>query len=101
MHLVEILLPLRDNQGQPFPEAKFVAIREKLTSRFGGATAFTRAPAQGTFEDKGKVQHDDIVIFEVMADALDRDWWEAYRTALEEDFAQDEIVIRATEITRL
>ena len=75
MHLVEILLPLQDNQGRPFPEAMFTAIREALTKQFGGATAFTRAPAQGTFDDKGKVQHDDIVIFEVMTEALDREWW--------------------------
>ena len=101
MHLIEILLPVHDNQGRAFPEAKFAAIRQALTSRFGGATAFTRAPAQGTFEDKGKVQHDDIVIFEVMADALERDWWAAYRSKLEDEFAQDEIVIRASEITRL
>jgi hypothetical protein len=38
MHLIEILLPVRDNHGRPFPETKFTAIREALTNRFGGAT---------------------------------------------------------------
>jgi hypothetical protein len=101
MHLIEILLPVRDNHGRRFPEIKFIEIREALTGRFGGVTAFTRAPAQGTFDDKGKLQHDDIVIFEVMVESLDRDWWSAYRAMLEDEFAQDEIVIRAVGITKL
>jgi hypothetical protein len=64
-------------------------------------TAFMRAPAHGTTEDKGQFQHDDIVILEVMTDALDRNWWASYRTRLEREFGQDEIVIRATEMLRL
>ena len=60
-----------------------------------------RAPAHGTTEDKGQVQHDDIVILEVMTEALDRNWWASYRTRLEEEFGQDEIVIRATAMLHL
>jgi hypothetical protein len=45
--------------------------------------------------------HDDIVIYEVMTDTVDRQWWERYRRSLEEAFAQDEIIIRASAITRL
>ena len=101
MHLVEILLPLSDNDGTRFPEQKFAAVRAVLTERFGGATAFTRAPALGTFAEGGKVRHDDIVIFEVMTHTLDRDWWAAYRSMLEDEFAQDAIVIRATTVDRL
>jgi hypothetical protein len=47
MHLVEILLPLNDNSGQPFGAGKYAAIREHLTEQFGGLTAFTRSPAPG------------------------------------------------------
>jgi hypothetical protein len=101
MHVVEILLPLSDNDGRRFPEQKFAAVRCALTERFGGATSFTRAPAHGTFVEGGSVQHDDIVIFEVMTHTLDRDWWAAYRSTLEDEFAQDEIVIRATKVDRL
>jgi hypothetical protein len=63
--------------------------------------AFTRAPAQGTFEDKGTVHRDDILIFEVMTDRLDRVWWASYRAKLEAAFAQDEIVVRTSPIERL
>lgn len=48
MHLVEILLPVADNEGRPFAAHKYADVREELTRRFGGITAFTRAPAQGS-----------------------------------------------------
>lgn len=54
MHLIEILLPLNDNEGRPFESEKFSAIRESLTERFGGLTAFTRSPAQGTTREGGQ-----------------------------------------------
>ena len=43
MHLVEILLPVADNEGQPFDAHKYAVVREELSRRFGGITAFTRA----------------------------------------------------------
>jgi hypothetical protein len=101
MHLVEILLPVRDNEGNRFGDATFAAVREHLTKRFGGVTAFLRAPAHGTNESNGAVQHDDIVIFEVMTDVLDRECWATYRRELERRFVQDEIVIRASSMERL
>jgi hypothetical protein len=102
MHIVELLLPLRDNEGNEFPRATLDAVRHELTERFGGVTAHLRAPAAGAWkDDDGDVDHDDVVIVEVMAKELDRAWWADYRRALEERFRQDEIVIRATEIERL
>jgi len=44
--------------------------------------------------------HDEIVVFEVMTEALDAGWWN-YRLQLERDFRQDEIVVRASTITLL
>ena len=102
MHLVQLLLPLRDNEGQPFPRASVDAVRHELTERFGGVTAHLRAPAAGAWkDDEGDVARDDVVIVEVMAEDLDRAWWADYRRALEARFRQDEIVIRATPIERL
>jgi hypothetical protein len=101
VHLVEILLPIADNEGQPFDAHQYAQVREELTQRFGGVTAFTRAPAEGNSHEKGAVVKDDIVVFEVMTDTLDRTWWEAYRQRLEQRFSQDEIIVRALAITRL
>ena len=101
MHLIEIFLPLNDNGGRPFDAAKYAAIRQHLTERFGGLTAFTRSPAQGTTTDDGKTVHDDIVVFEVMTETLDVSWWRSYRLQLEREFRQDTIVARASVVTLL
>lgn len=94
---MQIILPLFDNDGRPFASREFGAVRAQLTSRFGGATAYMRAPAQGTWEDdEGRVRHDDVIVVEVMAESLDRTWWSEYRAELAARFRQDEIVVRAS-----
>lgn len=96
MYLIEILLPVRDNEGNPFGARIYQDLRDELTERHGGVTAFTRAPAEGeTKAGRGKV-HDDIVVFEVMTDKIDRYWWKQYRENPERAFEQEEIVVRAT-----
>src|SRR4051812_12206797 len=94
MHLIQILLPLYDNAGKAFGEDHFGKVRDELTERFGGLTAFTRAPAQGLWQDEGETRHDEIVVFEVMAERLDAGWWRDYRKRLEHEFRQDTVVIR-------
>jgi hypothetical protein len=102
MHLVQLLLPLKDPDGKPFPRSQYRKIREMLTERFGGLTAYTRAPAEGLWDvGDDEVALDDIVIYEVMVADLDREWWRQYRVELEEAFDQEELVVRAQEIERL
>jgi hypothetical protein len=101
VHLVEILLPLRDNEGEPFGHELFVDVREELVERFGGLTAFTRSPAEGVWNAGGERNRDEIVVLEVMAETLDRQWWRAYRETLEQRFRQDEVVIRTSAVERL
>lgn len=102
MYLVEIFLPTFDNAGNRFPKDAFDRVREELTDRFGGVTAFLRSPAIGLWQDNsGAIHQDEIAVFEVMADKLDRIWWHEYRLQLEERFRQDEIVIRAREFEAL
>jgi hypothetical protein len=98
MHLIQILLPVYDNEGQHFGEELYAAVRDALSARFGGLTAFTRAPAQGLWTSEGETTHDDIVVFEVMAKEVDATWWSNYRKELERAFRQDTIVIRAQDI---
>ncbi|HEX6375649.1 MAG TPA: hypothetical protein VFZ91_08000 [Allosphingosinicella sp.] len=102
MNIIEILLPVRDNAGNRFGPASFAKVREELLEHFGGLTAFTRSPAEGLWESaEGECDRDEIIIFEVMADWIDRSWWRAYRVSLEHRFRQVEIVIRAWEMERL
>lgn len=94
-YLVQLFLPLYDNDGNAFTRADYAPVREELTSRFGGMTAYTRAPAEGRWEDDGKTVKDDVIVLEVMADTLERAWWETYRQKLERAFRQERILIRA------
>ena len=101
MHLVQILLPLYDNEQNPQPGDEFRRVRAELTERFGGLTVYTRAPAEGMWKlDDSHTTRDDIIIFEVMASQIDGNWWREYRHELEARFRQDVILIRAQE-TRL
>jgi hypothetical protein len=101
-HVVEIFLPLKAKDGRPQPREAFAKTREELVGRFGGLTAFTRAPAEGLWEpEPGEREKDEVVIFEVLADRIDRDRWHDYRLKLQERFGQDEILIRAHPVETL
>jgi hypothetical protein len=94
--LVQVLLPLYDNNGRRFGEEAFARTRTELLERFGGVTAHQQAPARGLWKTgEGEVANDEVVIFEVMCEELDRPWWDRYRQELQRRFKQDVIVIRA------
>jgi hypothetical protein len=97
-----LLIPLADNEHRPFPPSHFARLREELVERFGGLTAYTRSPAEGTWEQGDDSRdRDEIVVYEVMTDTLDRAWWAGYRKTLERRFRQDEILIRSQTFERL
>ncbi|HEV7745195.1 MAG TPA: hypothetical protein VGO56_09390 [Pyrinomonadaceae bacterium] len=101
MQLVQLLIPLHDNHKQPFPAAYFNTVREDLTNRFGGVTAFVRSPATGHWKEHAHIDRDEVVMFEVLTEQLDRDWWAHYRKQLEEKFRQEELLVWASNITKL
>lgn len=96
MHLVQLLLPVVD-QRETFEE-----VMHELTERFGGATAYSRAPAAGLWKSPAdKTERDDIVVVEVMVETLERAWWADYRKRLERELRQQHIVVRAHPIEPL
>lgn len=101
MHVIEIFLPLKRNDGSDQSRALFGRIRGELIDRFGGLTAFTRAPAEGLWDNGKGVDRDAIVIFEVMAHEINHAWWADFRARLEAMFDQEEILIRASATERL
>jgi hypothetical protein len=103
MYLIQILLPLQDNHGRPIAPRHFERFAGELSERFGGLTAYVQAPAEGLWKKKrgAKTSHDQIVIYEVVAKRLDRRWWKQRRPALEKTFRQQQIMIRASAISRL
>ena len=102
MHLIQLLLPLHDNDGRAFPANCFKQVRAELTGHFGGVTAFIRAPAVGLWQDDARdVNRDGVVMFEVLAEHLDKTWWSLYRKQLQMKFRQDEVLIWASSISKL
>jgi hypothetical protein len=103
MHLIQLLLPLYDNDGRETPGSELRRVRDELTERFGGLTVHSRAPAEGLWEEPhdGQRVRDDVVIYEVMVETLDAEWWRAYRESLELRLRQKELVVRALKLRRL
>ena len=101
MYLIQFLLPLKDNEGRAFSRADFERVRTELTERFGGVTAFLQAPAQGAWKEEGETTRDEVVLYEVMAEELERAWWKGYREQLERRFRQEAILVRAVGVETL
>jgi hypothetical protein len=95
--LVQILVPQVNGHGDRVPPATLQALGRELTDRFGGVTCYSRAPAEGLWQqdEDAPPKKDDIIIYEVMAQRFDRPYWRALQERLEIDLAQREIVIRA------
>lgn len=99
---MQLLLPLAAPDGRRFDEGLYRQVARELTERFGGLTAYARAPAAGLWQQpEGRTQRDDIVVYEVMVRRLEPEWWAAYRKDLERRFEQEELVVRAQQIERL
>lgn len=101
MYLVELFLPLTTNENFEIEDGTFHEIQSELVDKFGGLTMYSRAPARGLYQTKEGVEHDDVVVIEVMTDTLDTEWWKEHRKRLETKLHQEEILIRAQEVTRL
>ena len=102
MYLIQLLLPLYDNHRRPFPHTCFDDVRKALIERCGGVTAYIHSPAVGLWKDEeNSLAADDVVMFEVMAEQLDQQWWQEYRQTLERTFKQQDIVVRALNVIKL
>ena len=98
---MQILLPKETGSGQPVSKEWFEGFLKELTDKFGGATSFSAGPGQGLWQSGGATERDNIAVVEVMAEELDRTFWRSLRERLERELSQEEIVIRAQEISRL
>jgi hypothetical protein len=102
MFLIQIFLPLSDSDGKAFPRREYELVEHTLASKFNGFTAYPRAPASGLWKSPGdEVQRDELVVYEVIAETVDRTWWAEYRESLEQRLRQEKILIRSQEISVL
>ena len=82
-------------------QVKRSRVSAKNCSAVAAASRSTRAPAEGLWQDDEGVAADRIVIFEVMDDNFDPDWWSRHKGTLQSQFDQEEILIRAIAAVRL
>jgi len=101
MHLVQLLLPLYNNSGIQFEQKLYTEVRNELVDRFGGITAYTRAPVHGLWQESEQLVRDDLIIYEIMVEKLEEEWWRGYREILENRFQQLSLVVRAHQILLL
>ncbi len=95
MYLVQILLP-RVTGDDAAQDARFARTRSELVAKFEGVTAYVRSSAVGLWTaPDGRVERDEVVMVEVLADEFDRDWWRDYERPLDARFVQEEIHVRA------
>lgn len=74
-------------------------VRDELMELYGGLTTYVRSPAKGLWkESDSSTVHDDIVIYEVMTEHLDRQWWGSYRAELAGRFRQEVLIVRVSEV---
>ena len=102
MFLIQILLPLYDNNKQRFDKIFYNDIRNQLKEKFGGVTLYRNTPAEGLWKDeRGKTNYDELITAEVMTEDLDKKWWQQYKHQLEQIFKQEEILIKVTKFEKL
>jgi hypothetical protein len=101
-YLVQLLIPL-EPLGQGSEKRDFLkSLGQELTDRFGGVTSYLRAPAVGLWKDEAnRTERDEIVVYEVMVDDLDREFWRGVRERLETRLEQEELVVRALPFRKL
>ena len=95
MHLVHILLPLKDNNGKRLPRKLYGEIQKELTGKFNGLTVYSRAPAEGLWKPRRGTRRDEIIVYEVMVQVWQFKWWRQYRKRLERLLRQELVVSRA------
>ena len=62
-HLIQILIPTFDKEGQRFDQHTFEGVRSHLIERFGGLTAFVQSLALGLWKDaeSGTTTRDNMI----------------------------------------
>jgi hypothetical protein len=94
--LIQIFLPLSDNDGKRFAGNWYMSISHELNDRFNGVTIYQRTPVTGLWKkEEENTLKDELIIYEVIADQMDLDFWKPFRKQLEQQFKQEHILIRS------
>jgi hypothetical protein len=90
--ITQLLLPKRDNQGNPFALEQYRALHTRLIHRFGGWTR--KGQAEGAWlSPSGEIFTDEHWVYEVGHARRDLRFWQAEKERLKVEFDQEEIWI--------
>jgi len=102
MQLIQLFLPLYDNDKRAFDGSVYDDLRSQLKDQFGGVTFYRNTPAEGLWKDEtGRTNYDELIIAEVMIAEADKEWWQQFKERLEQIFKQQEILIRSIVFDKL
>ena len=99
-HLIQLVLPLCDNDQRPLPQDLHAKVKTELMWKFGGLTTYSRIPADGLWATPDGHLEDQTVAYEVLVWEFDEVWWSCYRHMLERRFPPEEVVVRAQHLVR-
>ncbi len=95
MQLFQIFLPVYNTQKQIFPSHFYTSLATNLTEKFGGLTSYSRSTAEGLWkEENNNTVKDDIIIYEIMVESVEVEWWRNLKKRLIIQFEQEEIIVR-------
>jgi hypothetical protein len=96
----ELLIPLADNKGRPFPSSKIEGVGNTLLQRFAGCRCQPYSPYLGTWKHRGHLYRDNLLLFLVDAPRSDESltWMLAFKERLKRQFHQLEIYLAVSEL---
>lgn len=102
MYQIQLLLSLYNNEGKAFPSSHYEKVKLFFNDKFGGITMYTRTSVVGLWkESPHSTVKDELIIYEILSDQLEKDFWQHYKSDLQSLFQQEEMVIKACEINLL
>jgi inorganic pyrophosphatase len=93
--LIQLFLPVVDRDGRPFPKKFFDQVKKKLAEKFDGLSVYTNSVADGYWKnDTNSIEKDQLLVYEVMANKIDLNYWAKLKASLEKQFKQELVVVR-------
>jgi len=100
--LIQLLLPLQDENGEVFPAARYAKVHKQLIEKFGGLTLYQRNPAEGYWKNgSSKTIKEPMLVHEVLSGAIEEDFWKQLKSSLMKEFRQQDIQITCSRISKI
>lgn len=89
---IQFLIPVTDNDGNPYPGSVFEDLEHELVQRFGGWSLVSGTPMPGAWvDDAGLIVEDNSCRYEVAIDATRLPELDAYLAEVAKTTKQDAI----------